>query len=168
MGMGRYRPPKPKSSAYITPAGFETLRVELQFLMREERPRVTAMVADAAAEGDRSENAAYIYGKKQLRRIDSRIRFLTHRMEVLTVVDNTQLSGEQVFFGAWVTVEDEDEEEQVWRIVGPDETDAPKGWISMDSPVGRALMRRRLADEVVVQRPKGDTALTIVDIRYTP
>jgi transcription elongation factor GreB len=154
------------SSLYITAEGAEKLRAELERLWSVERPRVTQEVADAAALGDRSENAEYIYGKKRLREIDRRIRFLSKRLDLLTVVSEAPASSERVFFGAWVALEDEDGEEREYRIVGPDETDAKAGWISVDSPMARALMGRREGDEVLVRRPKGDAAMTIVGIRF--
>ena len=131
-----------------------------------ERPRVTAEVSAAAALGDRSENAEYIYGKKRLREIDKRVRFLQKRLDELTVVE---ASGEQrgaVFFGAWVTLEDEDGEERTYRVVGPDEFDPARGWLSMDSPIGRALIGKREGDEFEVERPRGAAAFTVVGVSY--
>jgi len=157
-----------QQSNYITRAGFEKLQGELEWLWKEERPRVTEAVSVAAALGDRSENADYIYGKKRLREIDRRIRFLTKRIDELTVVDvGPRKDADRVYFGAWVTVEDESGESQRYRLVGPDEFDAAEGRISVDSPVGRALMGQRLGDEVVVRRPKGDTLYEILAIDYT-
>ena len=144
------------------------MRKELAYLWHEERPRVTQGVADAAAEGDRSENAEYIYGKKRLREIDRRIRFLSKRIDELTVVTPEPRTDGRVFFGAWVRVEDEEGQEHVWRIVGPDEFDMDPQWISMDAPVARALRGKQIDDEVLVQRPKGDIWLTIVEVSYTP
>jgi len=163
----RYRPPRPKSSAYITPEGAKTLRDELQFLWTVDRPRVTKEVADAAAEGDRSENASYIYGKKRLRQIDARIRFLTKRLEALKVVDPTENESDKVFFGAYVTVEDGDGNELTYRIVGPDEFDPDRHFISMDSPVAKALMGREEGDRVTVKRPKGSARFEILEVSYT-
>lgn len=162
----RDRKPRPPSSGYITPDGAKKLRDELEQLWHVERPRVTQEVADAAAQGDRSENAEYIYGKRRLREIDRRVRFLTKRLEALTVVAEPPERRDRVFFGAWVKVEDEDGEEAEWRIVGPDESDVKAGWISMDSPVARALMGKRVGDEVTVRRPAGDAEYTIVGVRY--
>lgn len=145
------------------------MRDELVQLWTVERPRVTQEVADAAAQGDRSENAEYIYGKRRLRQIDSRVRFLGKRLEALTVVGGeAPADPRRVFFGAWVTLADEDGEEVTYRIVGPDEFDLSKGWISMDSPVAKAVMTRRIDDEVTVRRPKGDIAYTITAVRYDP
>ncbi|MEM9177958.1 MAG: transcription elongation factor GreB [Myxococcota bacterium] len=156
----------PKTN-YITREGFEKLRHELDWLWTDERPKVTEAVSVAAALGDRSENADYIYGKKRLREIDSRIRFLTKRVDELTVVDaEPRKDADRVYFGAWVTIEDEEGDRQRYRLVGPDEFDAKAGRISVDSPVGRALMGRRLGDEVVVRRPKGETVYEILEIDY--
>jgi transcription elongation factor GreB len=162
----RYRPPRPKSSGYITPEGAERLRAELEQLWTVERPRVTQEVADAAAQGDRSENAEYIYGKRRLREIDHRVQFLTKRLDGITVVADPPTDRARVFFGAWITVEDEDGATSRYRIVGADESDADSGWISIDAPMARALLGKRQGDEVVVRRPKGDVVLTIVDISY--
>ncbi|HEY1558059.1 MAG TPA: transcription elongation factor GreB [Kofleriaceae bacterium] len=151
---------------YITPEGAKRLRAELEQLWTKERPRVTQEVADAAAQGDRSENAEYIYGKRRLREIDRRVRFLSKRLDVLTVVTEAPSDASRVFFGAWVTVEDEDGGEATYRIVGPDESDADKGWISMEAPVAKALLGKRDGDEVMVRRPKGDITYTITGIRY--
>ena len=161
------RPPAPTSKkSYITPDGAKALRDELEQLWTKERPRVTQEVADAAAQGDRSENAEYIYGKRRLREIDRRVRFLSKRLDQVIVVAEQPSDASRVFFGAWVTVEDEDGTEVEYRIVGPDESDADKRWISMEAPVARALMGRRDGDDVTVQRPKGDITYTIVRIRY--
>ncbi len=153
-------------SSYITPEGFEALRAELDHLWRVERPRVTHEVSVAAAHGDRSENAEYIYGKKRLREIDSRVRFLTKRLDELTVVRAAPEQAGRVFFGAWVTLEDEDGETVRYRLVGPDEFDASSGRISMDSPVARALLGRAVGDEVIVRRPRGDAVYEILAIDY--
>jgi transcription elongation factor GreB len=161
------RPPAPTSKkSYITPEGAKTLRAELDELWTRERPRVTQEVADAAAQGDRSENAEYIYGKRRLREIDRRVRFLSKRLDAVTIVSEPPSDSTRVFFGAWVTIEDEDGSEVEYRIVGPDESDVDKGWISMDAPVARALMGRRDGDDVTVQRPKGNITYTITRIRY--
>ena len=152
---------------YITRQGFEKLQAELNWLWTDERPKVTEAVSVAAALGDRSENADYIYGKKRLREIDRRIRFLTKRIDELNVVDSGPRKEEgRVYFGAWVTIEDEDGETQRYQLVGPDEFDAHEGRISVDSPVGRALMGRRLGDEVAVRRPKGETSYEVIAIEY--
>src|SRR2546429_360168 len=124
-----------RAKHYITPDGAKKLRAELDQLWTVERPRVTQEVADAAAQGDRSENAEYIYGKRRLREIDRRVRFLSKRLDDLTVVSESPSDASRVFFGAWVTLEDEDGTQVTYRIVGPDETDVDKGWISMEAPV---------------------------------
>ena len=162
----RDRPPPPKRSVYITPDGAKRLRAELEQLWTVERPRVTQEVADAAAQGDRSENAEYIYGKRRLREIDRRVRFLSKRLDVVTVVSEAPSDPKRVFFGAWVTVEDEDSVEKTYRIVGADESDMQKGFISIDSPVARALIGKREGDEVTVKVPKGDVVYTIVSVEY--
>jgi transcription elongation factor GreB len=151
---------------YITPEGAKKLRTELEYLWTVERPRVTQEVADAAAQGDRSENAEYIYVKRRLREIDRRVRFLSKRLDDIVVVNEAPSDARRVFFGAYVTVEDDGGERVEYRIVGPDESDVDKKWISMEAPVAKALMGKRLDDEVTVLRPKGNIAYTIVNIRY--
>lgn len=168
MAMTRQRPPQRLGSKYITPEGRQRLLDEFSQLWKVKRPGVTAALAAAAAEGDRSENAEYIYRKKQLREIDSRIHFLKTRLEDLVVVDAAPSDPTRVFFGAWVRLEDEDGKRQDYRIVGPDEFDTDKGYISMDSPVARALMKKGEGDEVVVKRPKGDAVFTVVSVSYGP
>ncbi|MEC9465113.1 MAG: transcription elongation factor GreB [Myxococcota bacterium] len=155
-------------SNYITPEGAQKLEDELKRLWNVERPRVTQGVADAAAEGDRSENAEYIYGKKRLRQIHSRCRYLKKRLEALTVVAEKPAVQGRVFFACWVRVEDEEGEEHIYRLVGPDETDSERGFISIDSPMGRALIGKSLDDEVIVKRPKGDALMTIVEVATEP
>lgn len=140
---------------YITPEGEKKLRDELNYLWRTKRPEVTRAVSEAAAMGDRSENAEYIYGKKQLREIDRRVRFLTKRLDELKVVSQLPDDTDRVFFGAWVRLLDESGEEQVYRLVGPDEFDPKAGWISIDSPVARALLKHQVGDEVAVHTPEG-------------
>lgn len=164
--MSRYRPPQVRGSKFITPQGAKTLREELDFLWRVQRPEVTRAVAEAAAQGDRSENAEYIYGKKQLREIDRRVRFLRQRLEGMVVVDRPATDRAHVYFGAWVTVERDDGERTEFRIVGPDEFNLAAGMISMDSPLGRALLRKALDDEVTVDLPAGRKRFTVVAIRY--
>ena len=163
--MGRYRPPAPKKSAYITARGMERLRQEEKALWLRRRD-VTRALAAAAAEGDRSENAEYIYRKKELREIDRRIRYLQKRLPDLKVVSGMPDNTGQVFFGAWVTIEDSEGEERSYRIVGPDEFDEKPGYISMDSPVARALMKRHLDDEVQLETPGGVRIVWITGIRY--
>ncbi len=165
--MSRYRPPQPPSSHYITPEGVDRLREELDTLWRIERPQVTRAVAEAAAQGDRSENAEYTYGKRRLREIDRRVRHLRKRLEVLVVVSQPPADPERVYFGAWVTLEmEEDGRDTRYRIVGPDEIDREPGYISMDSPLGRALLGRRLDEQVSVQLPGGLRRFVIVEIEY--
>ncbi len=166
--MGRYRPPRKRGSPYITPEGEAALREELHQLWKVERPQVTASVHEAAKNGDRSENGDYIYGKRRLREIDSRVRFLNKRLDELQVVDRAPDERDKVFFGAWVTLEDDDGEEQQYRIVGPDEFDLKTGKLSMDSPMARSLLGRRLDDEVQVHTPGGQQRFYITDIRYEP
>ncbi|HEX4389863.1 MAG TPA: transcription elongation factor GreB [Steroidobacteraceae bacterium] len=164
--MGRFRRPEAAGSKYITPEGARRLRQELDALWREERPRVTQAVAAAAAQGDRSENAEYTYGKRRLREIDRRVRFLRKRLEGMVIVERGPEDTGRVFFGAWVELEGEDGTRSRYRIVGPDEFDRAPGYISMDSPLGRALLRRRLDEEVSVQIPGGASAYVIVAIEY--
>lgn len=153
-------------SDYITRAGWNALDQELKFLWKEERPRITQSVSEAAALGDRSENAEYIYGKRRLREIDRRVRFLSRRLEQLKIVDYHPSQEGKVFFGAWVCLEDEAGEENRYRIVGSDEFDPQKNWISIDSPVARALIGKGLDDEVKVQTPSGLKTFWVVDISY--
>lgn len=155
-------------SKHITPEGRQRLVDEFNLLWKVRRPEVTAALAAAAAEGDRSENAEYIYRKKQLREIDSRIHFLKTRLEDVVVVDSTPTDRNRIFFGAWVRLEDETGSRCEYRIVGPDEFDPERGFISMDSPMARALMKKTEGDEIVVKRPKGDGVFTIVEVSYSP
>jgi transcription elongation factor GreB len=164
--MGRYRPPARPGSQYITPDGASRLQAELEQLWHAERPRVTQAVAEAAAQGDRSENAEYTYGKWRLREIDSRVRFLRKRLEGMVVVTAPPSDPTRVFFGAWVTLEDEHGARTRYRIVGPDEFDMAPAYISMDSPLGCALLRRALDDEVMVELPGGSRRYLIVAIDY--
>ncbi|NOJ82564.1 transcription elongation factor GreB [Myxococcus xanthus] len=152
---------------YLTRAGAERLHRELVHLLNEERPKVTAEVSAAAAQGDRSENAEYIYGKKRLREIDRRLRFLQKRLDTATIVTPAeQTDRSRVFFGATVSLEDEDGGRSTYQIVGSDEIDASGGRISVESPMGRALLRKAVGDSVEVRRPRGDIELTVLDIRY--
>jgi len=157
---------KASVSPYITPEGQKHLSEELSHLWKVKRPKVTQAVAEAAAMGDRSENAEYIYGKKQLRQIDSRIRFLSKRLGELIVVDRMPDDTSKVFFGAWVEIEDTDGSMYKYRIVGPDEFDPDKNFISIDSPMAKALLRRTEGDEVVVSRPNGTVKFVVTSIRY--
>ncbi|MGC8119478.1 transcription elongation factor GreB [Marinobacter sp. VGCF2001] len=151
---------------YITPEGEQALREELQYLWKVKRPEVTQAVREAAAQGDRSENAEYIYGKKQLREIDRRVRFLSKRLDEVSVVNRLPEDQSRVFFGAWVTVEDEDGHERAYRIVGADEFDLEKGYLSVNAPLARALIGKHLDDEVSVKTPEGWKEVVITGIRY--
>ncbi len=163
--MSRYRPSQPKASPYISQEGFGALQQEQKTLWTR-RAEVTRALSAAAAEGDRSENAEYIYRKKELREIDRRIRYLQKRLPELKVVTRLPDNPQQVFFGAWVTLEDEQGTEHSYRIVGPDEFDSHKNYISMDSPMARALLKKRVDEEVIVQTPKGAVHYWIIAVRY--
>ncbi len=165
--MSRWRPPVIPSSKYITPEGAQKLNEELQYLWKVERPSVTARVAEAAAQGDRSENAEYIYGKKRLREIDSRIRFLTKRLDDITIVDSVPDDQDRVYFGAYVTLEDEEGVEVEYRIVGPDEFNIDEGKLSMDSPLGKAMLGKEVDDEINISTPKGVKVYFVSKIRYS-
>lgn len=161
--------PRPRGRArYITPEGERSLKDELTYLWKQKRPEVTQAVREAAALGDRSENAEYIYGKKQLREIDRRVRFLTKRLEELTVVDRLPDDQGKIYFGAWVTVENEAGKRSTYRLVGPDEFDLSRGLLSVDAPLARALLGKRLDDDVLVHTPEGRQELVVIDIRYGP
>jgi transcription elongation factor GreB len=150
----------------ITPEGHARFQAELERLWREERPKIVNEVADAAALGDRSENAEYIYGKKRLREIDRRMRYLNGLLERVRIVDPKTVSSDRVEFGATVTIEDEEGRRRTYQIVGVEEVDAKEGRISSKSPVGKALMNKKVGDIVVVERPIGDLEMELVDIRY--
>ena len=164
--MSRYRAPVPQGSRYITPAGAARLRAELEQLWRHERPQVTAAVSAAAAQGDRSENAEYTYGKRRLREIDRRVRFLRLRLTDMVVVDRPPSDPQRVYFGARITLETDAGIQLRYRIVGPDELDMGADYISMDAPLGRALLGRRLDDEVQLELAAGAQRYTIVAIEY--
>lgn len=165
--MSRWRPPAEKSTALITREGHARLKSELDELWRVRRPDVVKALAAAAAEGDRSENAEYTYRKKQLGEIDRRVRYLSKRLEVLRVVESAPSDPEAVFFGANVEIEHAVSGElSRYRIVGPDETDAKLGWISIDSPLARALLKKRVDDEFEALLPGGAQKFYIVDVRY--
>lgn len=166
--MSRYRPPRSAGTALITPEGEARLRAELHQLWNVRRPQITQAVSEAAAQGDRSENAEYTYGKKMLREIDSRVRFLRKRLESLKVVSERPADPNRVYFGAWVTLEDEDGEQARYRIVGPDELDPARQLISIDAPLARALLGKPLDAEVRVQTPAGERLWYIVAIDYPP
>jgi transcription elongation factor GreB len=171
--VSRYRPPTTPGSKYITPEGAKRLRDELDRLWLTERPRVTLAVSEAAAQGDRSENAEYTYGKKWLHEIDRRVRFLRKRLEGMTVVASASAAGadarrdpSRVYFGAWVQLEQVNRERRWYRLVGPDEFDMAAAYLSMDSPLGRSLLGKRQDDEITVALPAGPTQLTIVAVHY--
>lgn len=166
--MGRWRPPSPRGSAYITAAGFKRMKDELTQLWKIERPQVTQTVHEAAKNGDRSENGDYIYGKKRMREIDSRVRYLSKRMEALTVVDRLPADQSKVFFGAWVTLEDEDGNEKTYQIVGPDEFNVAEQKLSMDSPLAKAMLGKCLDDEIILKKPDGEDFFYITKIEYKP
>ncbi|MBN1336849.1 MAG: transcription elongation factor GreB [Deltaproteobacteria bacterium] len=151
---------------YITPEGYRRMTDEYDTLLRVERPRITAEVAYAASLGDRSENAEYIYGKKRLREIDHRLRYLRQRIESLEVVDPSQVPMDRVRFGSIVEVEDEDGTRHTYRIVGEDESDPRRGRVSYQSPLGRALLGRTEGEEAVVEAPGGRRVLEVASIRY--
>ncbi len=155
-----------KRSNYITRAGWDRLDKELKYLWKEERPIITKSVSEAAAQGDRSENAEYIYGKRRLREIDRRVRFLVKRTEELTIVYYQPQQEGKVYFGAWVKLINEDDKEVSYRVVGPDEWDVKKGEISIDSPMARALIGKTVDDEVVVQTPEGERVYDVIKIWY--
>jgi transcription elongation factor GreB len=165
--IGAPAPLPPGTKNYMTPAGFDTLRRELQTLLRVERPKVVEVVSWAAGNGDRSENGDYIYGKKRLREIDRRVRFLSKRLESAEIVDQTQRKNfEQVFFGATVTYAREDDSEHAVTIVGIDEADMEAGKVSWISPIARALLKARVGDTVEIRTPSGREQIEVVSIRY--
>lgn len=165
--MSRWRPPAASSTAIITRQGFERLRDELNELWKKRRPEVVKALAAAAAEGDRSENAEYTYRKKQLGEIDRRVRYLGKRLPALHVVEAMPSDPQAVYFGATVEVEDAGSGETAhYRIVGPDETDAKLGWISIDSPLARAMLKKRRDDEFEAELPGGAQRFVIVDVAY--
>lgn len=165
--MSRWRPPAEHSTALITRNGHARLKAELDELWRVKRPEVVKALAAAAAEGDRSENAEYTYRKKQLGEIDRRVRYLSKRVPALRVVETAPTDPEAVYFGAVIEVENiASGDSQRYRIVGPDETDAKLGWISIDSPLARAMLKKRLDDEFEAILPGGPQRFVIVDVRY--
>ena len=164
--MSRYRPPRAKSAPYITPAGFARLQSELKTLWKVTRPEVTRKVAEAAAQGDRSENAEYIYGKKQLREIDSRLRFLSKRLDELIVVDKSPREADRIFFGAWVELTDDKGTCYRYRLVGPDEFDQAPEYISIDSPMARALLKKSLEHEFSLQQGEEENLYRVTGISY--
>lgn len=163
--MSRYRPPRAPSSTYITAEGQARLQAELRHLWKEKRPEVTQKVSEAAKMGDRSENAEYIYGKRQLREIDSRIQFLSRRLDVLKVIDKLPNDRERIYFGAWITLETGDGSRRVFRIVGADEFDAEPRYISIDAPLARALIGKHVGDEVTVSHQVESNVGRVLDSR---
>ena len=168
--MGRYRPPQPVGSKYITAEGHKRLTEEHDYLWKKKRPEVTRILSAAAAEGDRSENAEYIYRKKELREIDARVRFLRKRLDDMVIVDRIPSDTERIYFGAWITIVNNEGIEKTYRIVGPDEFDPKLGYISMDSPMGKALLGKSLDDEISITVDTKDGQLNssyiINEIRY--
>jgi transcription elongation factor GreB len=165
--VSRYRPPTQPGSKYITPEGAKRLRDELDQLWHDERPRVTTAVSEAAAQGDRSENAEYTYGKRRLREIDRRVRFLRARLDGMVIVDKPPSDRQRVFFGARVTLDTEDGQQLRYRIVGPDEFDAASDYISMDAPLARILLGRRVHDQVCLTLAAGTQRYSIAAVDYT-
>jgi transcription elongation factor GreB len=164
--MSRYRAPRPPSSKYITAEGAARLRGELDFLWRSKRPAVTKAVAEAAAQGDRSENAEYIYGKKQLAEIDRRIRYLRKRLDGMRVVDTPPSNAGKIFFGAWFELEDEAGARRRYRLVGPDEVGFEEEHVSIDSPLGRAVRGKAVDEEVAVAAPEGERVYLVAAVEY--
>lgn len=166
--MSRWRPPQPGSTAVITRAGFESLRAELDDLWHQRRPEVVRALAAAAAEGDRSENAEYTYRKKQLGEIDRRVRYLSKRLPALRVIEQSPTRTDTVYFGAWVQLEDSDGTRHDYRIVGPDEIDPARCWISIDSPLARALLGKHVDDSAEAVLPNGTRRFEVCMISYAP
>ena len=164
--MSHYRTPQEKSSPYITADGYRMLQVELNSLW-DRRADVTRALTAAAAEGDRSENAEYIYRKKELREIDRRIRYLQKRLPDLKIVPAQQQDNKQIFFGAWVTVETHKGDEATYRIVGPDEFDPDKSFISLDSPLAKGLLKKTIDDEVIIHADETKLTYVVIDVNYT-
>lgn len=164
--MGRWRPPQKRGSPYITQTGANALQAELTQLWKVERPQVVDVVHEAAKNGDRSENGDYIYGKRRLAEIDRRVRYLSKRLDELTVVDRIPDNKNKIFFGAWVCLEDENGQQARYRIVGPDEFNVQQNKLSMDSPLAKALLGKSLDDEITIALPDGDKTWWIVKIDY--
>jgi transcription elongation factor GreB len=164
--MGRYRAPRPPGAKYVTPEGATRLKRELDELWRVKRPAVTRAVAEAAAQGDRSENAEYIYGKKQLAEIDRRVRFLRKRLASIRVVDQLPSDTSRVFFGAWFELAAEGGTRE-YRLVGPDEIDGAPEYISVDSPLGRAVLGKGVGAKIDVHAPEGERRYELTAVRYS-
>jgi len=166
--MSRYRPPQKPGAKYITAEGELRLKQELHQLWKVERPQVTQSVSEAAAQGDRSENADYIYGKRRLREIDRRVRYLNKRLEEMTVVSDPPSDINKIYFGAYVTLEDDNGEVVSYRLVGPDEIDPKRGYISIDAPLGLALLGKDLDSEITTSTPTGPKNYYVLSIEYRP
>ncbi|MCH2323817.1 MAG: transcription elongation factor GreB [Pseudomonadales bacterium] len=164
--MSRYRPPQKSGAKYITGEGEKILKEELHQLWKVERPQVTHSVSEAAALGDRSENAEYIYGKKRLREIDRRVRYLSKRLEEITVVSAPPDDQSKIYFGAYVTLEQDNGNEARYRLVGPDEINPQKGYISIDSPMGTQLLGKSIDAELAIDSPTGTRNYFVIDIEY--
>jgi transcription elongation factor GreB len=164
--MSRYRPPQKPGAKYITAEGELALKAELHQLWKVERPQVTQSVSEAAAMGDRSENADYIYGKRRLREIDRRVRYLSKRLDEITVVSQPPDDTSRIFFGAWVTLEDEAGDSHRYRLVGPDEIDPKRGYISIDSPMAKALLGKPVESDILIDTPTGSHEYFILAIDY--
>jgi len=164
--MTRYRPPRERSSPYITPAGHARLTAELKDLWKIQRPALTARIQAAAANGDRSENGDYIYGRKALREMDSRIRYLSIRLDEVEIIDRPPRDASKIYFGATVSLEDEHGNTSHYRLVGADEIDTALRWISIDSPLARALIGKQVDDEVTIQAPAGEQTWWVTGIGF--
>ena len=164
--MSRYRPPRARSSPYITAEGHARLTAELKDLWKIQRPALTTRIQAAAANGDRSENGDYIYGRKAQREMDARIRYLSKRLDEVEVVDRMPRVQSKVYFGAWVSLENETGTTIKVRLVGADEIDTALGWISVDSPLARAALGKTIEDEISLQTPSGDQLYWITAISY--
>jgi transcription elongation factor GreB len=164
--MGRYRAPRPESAKYITPEGAARLRRELDELWRVKRPAVTKAVSEAAAQGDRSENAEYIYGKKQLAEIDRRVRFLRKRLTGIRVVDEAPSDTSKVYFGAWFELTSDDGGHTEYRLVGSDEFDFAPEYVSVDSPLGKAVLGKAPGSTIEVRTPEGRRRYALTGVRY--
>lgn len=165
--MSRYRAPSPPSSRYISAAGEKKLKEELTYLWKVERPQVTRSVSEAAALGDRSENAEYIYGKKRLREIDRRVRYLNKRLDEVIVVKQHPDDMSKIYFGASVKLEDENGNLLQCRLLGADEIDPAEGHISIDSPMGKALMGKSIDDQIELEAPSGYKRYVVIELQYS-
>ena len=166
--MGRWRPPVKPGSPYITPDGAKSLKDEAKYLWKKLRPEVVLAITAAAAEGDRSENAEYIYRKKQLGEIDRRLRYLGKRLDIMIIVDRPPADTSIIRFGAWIILKSPSTDPVTYRIVGVDETDAKKGFISIDSPVALALLGKSAGHEAVVELPECKTRFEVITVSYRP